>query len=130
MSVKMQLDDGVILTFIAPWTWDECELLSPAIQTAFDSASDPIDLIVDLRQAGNIPNDVISQLRDAYAEGMDNLDEYIFVGASPEFELELSVADRYLTAIGGVLNYRFVDTMEEAQRVSKWKNLLRELVVS
>lgn len=131
MSVSIQWDNpehtALILTFTAPWVWDEYEVISDTIQVAFESVSNDIDLIIDLRHAGkHIPDHVMSQLRDAYSDGTPNLDQYIFVGATPQFIQQLSIADRYFTALGGTLDYQCVDTLEEAQRHSLWKHLIQQ----
>ena len=129
MSISIQWDNpektALILTFVAPWRWDQYETISDTIQHAFDSASTNIDLIIDLRHAGtHIPDHVLSQLRDAYADGTPNLDQYIFVGASTQFIQQLLIADRYLTALGGALDYECVDTMKAARRINQWKQLI------
>lgn len=133
MSVTIDWDNpdktALIMTLIAPWTWDEIEDLSPDIQNEMDSVAHDLDLIIDLRQAGEVPATMMEQLRDAYAGGMTHLGEYIFVGASETFIAQLLVADRFLTAMGGTLDYRCVDTMEEARRISYWKLLLRPYAV-
>ena len=130
MSVSIQWDNpqktALIMTITTPWSWNNLESLSDAIEEAFDSVSYDIDMIIDLRSAGKqVPDHVLSQLRDAYAEGTSNLDQYIFVGATSQFIQQLSIADRYFTALGGMLNYQCVDTMEEAQRVTQWKQLIQ-----
>ena len=86
MSISIRWDNpektALLLTFVAPWRWDEYEVISDTIQHAFDSVSANIDLIIDLRYAGkHIPDHVLAQLRDAYAGATSNLDQYIFVGA-------------------------------------------------
>lgn len=133
MSVTIHWDNpdqtALIMTLKTPWTWDEIEALSPAIGAEMDAVVHDVDLIIDLRQSGDVPMSMMDQLRDAYAEGMSNLGQYIFVGASEKFVAYLSVADRYLTAMGGTLDYRCVDSMEEARRISYWKHLLRPYAV-
>lgn len=128
MSVSIQWNTpektALILTFTAPWTWDQYEELSDNIQTTFDSVIYDIDLIVDLSKAGDIPESTLNQLRDAYAGGMSNLGQYIFVGATPEFIQQLDVVDHYLTILGGLLSYDCVETLEDAQRVVRWKRLV------
>ena len=129
MSISIQWDNpdqtALVLTFIAPWTWDEYEAISDTIQKAFESVTNNIDLIIDLHHAGiHVPDHVLAQLRDAYADDVTNLDEYIFVGASSTFIQQLIIADRYLTALGGALDYQCVDTIDEARRINQWKQLL------
>ena len=129
MSISIKWDNpektALILTFVAPWRWDEYEVISDTIQQAFDSVSTNIDLIIDLRYAGHhIPDHVLSQLRDAYADATPNLDQYIFVGANSLFIQQLTIADRYLTALGGALDFQCVDTLEDARRINEWKQLL------
>ncbi len=129
MSVSINWNNpektALILTFTAPWTWDEYEILSADIQTAFDSVLYDIDLIVDLSKAGDIPHSTLSELRDAYADGMSNLGQYIFVGATPQFIQQLGIADHYLTILGGFLSYECVETLDDAQRVVRWKRLVQ-----
>ncbi len=129
MSISIQWDNpdqtALVLTFTAPWTWAEYEAISDTIQKAFDSVSNNIDLIIDLHHAGtHVPDHVLAQLRDAYSDDVSNLDEYIFVGASTTFIQQLTIADRYLTALGGALDYQCVDTIDQARRINQWKQLL------
>lgn len=129
MGVSFKWDNpektALVLEFNAPWQWREYEILSHEIQRAFDSVEHKVDLIIDLRNAGDIPKSIMYELRDAYAGGMSNLDQYIFVGADAEFVKDLDVADRYFTAMGGFLSYDCVETMANARRIIRWKQLLR-----
>ena len=123
MSISIQWDNPE-KTALIPWHWNEYESLSDRIEDMFNSTTRDIDLIIDLSYAGDIPADVVAQLRDAYADGEPNLGQYIFVGASSQFVEQLAIADRYFTALGGTLDYRCVDTLAEAQRINRWKNLI------
>lgn len=130
MSVIIHWDNpqqnALVLTFTAPWTWDEYEAISERIEQHFESATDEVDLIVDMRSAGDVPQHLFSQFREAYADTTPNLGQYIFVGATPEFLDYLAVIDHYLTALGGQLDYRCADTFNDAQRISYWKHLKRQ----
>lgn len=115
---------GLILTFMSPWTWDEYEILSDTIRRSFESVDYAVDLIVDLRDVGDIPADVVSYLRDAYASDTPNLRQYIYVGVPVDFIETLAVADRYYSALGGELQYRCVESLKEAKRLSLWAHLV------
>lgn len=116
MSVTIHLeDDALVMTFKSPWTWDEYQQIEADIERLFHLAAEDVDLIIDLRDAGNMPESVLARLRDAYADGTDNLRQYIFVGAQPSFVEAFKTADRYYTALGGRLKYTFVDSMDEAR---------------
>lgn len=133
MSVTIHWDNpqqtALVLTFTAPWTWDEYEAISETIQQHFESATDEVDLIVDMRSAGDIPQHLFSQFRDAYADTTPNLGQYIYVGATSAFMDHMAIVDRYLTALGGQLDYRRADTFNDAQRISYWKHLKRQHIV-
>lgn len=112
----------LILTFHAPWTWNEYEQISPAIEHAFHSTDNTVDFIIDLRDAGEMPDDVLNRLRDAYADATVNLGGYIFIGADANFKTLLEVADNYYSTLGGRLNYIFVDTLEDAVEALNWRD--------
>lgn len=116
MNVTINLEsDALVMTFKAPWTWADFDALESRIEELFNSVPYDVDLIIDLREAGAMPESVMARLRDAYADGTDNLRQYIFVGASPEFIEAFKTADRYYTALGGRLAYTFVSSMDEAR---------------
>jgi hypothetical protein len=96
------------LTFTAPWTWDEFEQVSRQIEAAFASVRHTVDLVVDITAAGDLPEDGLFRLRNVYSDPTPNLGEYRFVGASREFQLQFEAVDRYYTALGGKLDYRFI----------------------
>lgn len=96
------------LTFTSPWTWDEFEQVSQQIEAAFASVPHTVDLVVDITAAGDLPSDGLFRLRNVYSDPTPNLGEYRFVGASPAFQLQFEAADRYYTALGGKLDYRFL----------------------
>jgi hypothetical protein len=106
---------SLILTFAMPWRWDDYEQLSAHIEAAFASVPHPVDLVIDVRAAGTIPAEALHELGKAYADATPNLGEYVFVGASAHFRGLFAAAHRYYTALGGQLNYRFVDALETAK---------------
>ncbi len=128
VSIKWNSPDisALVLTFTAPWQWRDYDAISETIQQMFESTVNEIDLIIDLQDAGQIPDDVFVHFRDAYADAVPNLGQYIFVGASSWFIERLTVVDHYLSALGGTLDYRFADTLDQAQLISQWNTLIRK----
>ncbi len=117
MSVAFQWTNpqrtALTLTFAAPWTWDEFERVSPKIEQEFATVDHPVDLLIDLRDAADtVPDGSMVYLRDAYADGLANLREYVFIGAPEAFKMLFMAVDRYYTALGGRLAYRFADAGE------------------
>ena len=122
MSVTVHWDTPakrqLVLTFVALWTWDEYDGISDDIERAFNSTGNTVDFFIDLRQAGDMPADVIRRLGDAYWDATSNLRGYVFIGASAHFKTMLTVADNYYPMLGGRLVYTFVETLEEARNVA------------
>lgn len=108
---------ALVMTFTAPWTWAEFEEVSLRVERAFASVSHRVDLIIDMTAAGEIPDSALDRLRNSYADPTINLGDYIFVGAGDDFKAILAVADRYYTALGGSLDYRFMTTLDELNPV-------------
>src|SRR5262245_57269342 len=108
---------ALLLTFTAPWTWDDFEQVSQSIESAFASVDHTVDLIIDVSWAGELPSNTLDRLRDTYADATSNLGCYIFVGATDAFKTLLTIADRYYTALGGRLDFRFADTLDEVLKI-------------
>ncbi len=124
MGVYIDWDDeaeeqALRLTFSAPWTWAEFDSINDDIERAFNSKSNLVTLMIDLRDAGEMPIEVIHRLRDAYADATYNLDRYIFIGASEHFKTLITVADNYYTMLGGHLDFTFAATLDEARHLLK-----------
>lgn len=124
MGVYVNWDDEVEkrvlhLTFNAPWTWADFEAIDDDIERAFNSTSNIVTLLIDLRHAGEMPIEVIHRLRDAYADATYNLDRYIFIGVSEHFKTLITVADNYYTMLGGHLDFTFAETLDEARHLLK-----------
>jgi len=119
MSVTATWDDtrqqAIVLTFTAPWTWAEFEVARDTIGAMIGGIRHEIDLIIDVRDGGKLPEDAIRWLRRSYASEELLIRRHILVGA-PDFVRELfDVADRYYTALGGFLEFAFVASIEEAR---------------
>jgi hypothetical protein len=103
MPVSIRWSDprrqSLLLTFTAPWTWDQYEALSGDIDAAFDSVPHTVDLVIDVTEAGTLPEDALFRLRNSYSSPIVNIGEYIFVGATDEFKKLFEAADRYYTAL-------------------------------
>jgi hypothetical protein len=116
MAVSLRWSDprktSLLLTFTAPWTWDQYEALSDNIDEALASVSHTVDLVIDISDAGAMPEDALFRLRNSYSSPIQNLGAYIFVGATDEFKRLFEAADRYYTALGGELDYRFIDLVD------------------
>lgn len=121
MSVTATWDNdektAILLTFTAPWTWEAFEQTRDQITAMLHDVNDEIDLIIDVRNGGDIPEDAIRRLRRAYSGAALTLRRYILVGAPKSVQELFGVADRYYTALGGFLEFSFVDTLEEARNL-------------
>ncbi len=121
MSVTTTWDNdektAILLNFTAPWTWEEFEQTRDQITTMLQNVNHEIDLIIDVRSGGDIPEDAIRRLRRAYSGDALMLRRYILVGAPKPVQELFGVADRYYTALGGFLEFAFVDTLEEARNL-------------
>ena len=89
MSIDVQWHDdtqrAVRLTFHAGWTWQG---LTAAIDTAdglIGSVAHPVDLLIDLRQAGRLPGDFMQAAGEVFASGEARANEgrRIVIGAGP-----------------------------------------------
>lgn len=89
MSIDVRwIDDtqrAVILTFHPGWTW---QALYAAIDTAdglIGSVTHPVDLLIDLRQAGRLPGDFMQAAGEVFASGEARANEgrRIVIGAGP-----------------------------------------------
>jgi hypothetical protein len=113
MAVSLQWHDAqksaLKLTFTAPWTWDDYEQLSPEIEAAMESVEHPVDLVIDLSEAGDLPEQALYHLRNAYSDTSPNRGQYIFLGATDVFKTLFEAVDRHYTALGGELEYQFVE---------------------
>ena len=129
MGVQISWDDearqALRLTFYAPWTWAEYDAISDDIEHKFNSTSNLVTLLIDLRNAGEMPIEVIHRLRDAYADATYNLGGYIFIGASEHFTTLMTVADNYYTMLGGHLDFTFAATWDEARNLLKQSSINR-----
>lgn len=103
---------ALILSFMTPWTWEHYEAVSRDLTAAFASVSHTVDLVVDMTYAGRLPHDSLYQLRNVYGNDTPNLGRFIFVGATNEFKTMMLTADRYYTALGGQLDFCFVDALD------------------
>jgi hypothetical protein len=104
---KDEHKSALVLTFNAPWTWDDFERVDADIEHAFHSVTHTVDLVIDLHNAGPLPDDIFYRMRDAYADATDNIGQYVFLGAPDDFGETMAVVDRYYTALGGRLEFRF-----------------------
>jgi hypothetical protein len=66
-----------------------------------------VDVLINITDVGTIPDDAMFRMSELYAEALPNLGEYIFIGAPEGFKSLMGVTDRYYTALGGNLAYRF-----------------------
>lgn len=117
MAVSIRWSDprknSLLLTFTAPWTWEEYEAVSPEIDAAMASVPHVVDLVIDVTLAGELPDDALQRLANSYADPTPNMGQYIFVGASDEFRMLFEAVDRYYTALGGELEYSFVSALDD-----------------
>lgn len=121
MSVTATWDNdektAIVLTFTAPWTWEDFVQAREEITRMVSDGSHEIDLIIDAQKGGKMPDDAVRWLRRAYSGEALTLRRYILVGASKAVREMFTVADRYYTALGGFLEFAFVDTLDEARNL-------------
>ena len=118
VSVRWYNEDkrALVLTFVAPWGWDDFAQVDQDLEYGFSSVLHTVDLLADLRQAGSMPMDVVDLLADAYADATPNIGRYIFLGADETFKQQLETAESYYRVFGGHIDYVFVETMGQAHR--------------
>lgn len=98
---------AIVLKFTAPWTWDEYERVGTELEAMVQSVNHTVDVLIHIAEAGAIPTDSMFRLRELYHSTLPNLGEYVFIGAPDGFKSLMTVTDRYYTALGGALDYRF-----------------------
>jgi hypothetical protein len=76
-----------------------------------------VDLVIDVSNAGNLPEDALFRLRNSYSSTIPKLGTYIFVGATDKFKRQFEEADRYYTALGGSLDYCFLELIDSEATV-------------
>lgn len=119
MSVFVNWDNlaktAIRLSFVAPWSWAEYEIMSHKIEALMYSVVHKVDLIIDVRSVGEMPKNSLAELANSYADTNPNLGRYILVGVPETFQNLMRAADRYYTALGGHLQFTFVDSLAEAR---------------
>lgn len=57
---------AVRLSFVAPWSWTEYEFMSHKIDAYMTSVVHPVDLIIDVRKVGDIPEFALAELANSF----------------------------------------------------------------
>jgi hypothetical protein len=89
MSIDVDWMDGtrqaVRLTFQPGWTWQGLYAAISAADGLIGSVTHPVDLLIDLRQAGRLPGDFMQMAGKVFASGeaRSNEGRRIVVGAGP-----------------------------------------------
>lgn len=107
------------LSFQHGWTWPE---LHKAIQQADDlitSVTHPVNLVIDIRQAGGLPRDFMTAAGELFAQGeaRPNEGRKVVVGAGVLIRAGYSA---FLKIYGDKLQNRpflFANSLEEARQV-------------
>lgn len=103
----------ILVTFDEDWTWEDFMSIVAHAQQLNRAVSEPIQIIVDIRQTTLVPKDTIKQSRDLSKKlNYEAFDRIIVVGAVPL----VKAVHRFLLVIDNRIAERmlFVDTMEEA----------------
>jgi hypothetical protein len=101
------------LQFLAPWTWEEHEAVRDDLDDMLHSVSHEVDLVIEADTTQDIPQETLMHLRRAFGNTNSNVRRYILVGMPQAIHEMFDVAERYYTALGGSLEFVFVDHFDD-----------------
>jgi hypothetical protein len=107
----------ILLEFKRGWTWGDLRAALQQADTMITSVEHTVHLIVDIRAAGGIPADFITQAGDMFAQGAarPNEGKKIIIGAGMMIRMAYRT---FVSTFGSHMKNRpflFADSMTEAQ---------------
>ena len=121
MSVHVEWDNAertaLRWTYIGRWTWGEYDDALRTAYTLMETVANAIDYIVDVRQMGILPPDVVKRVKAQYLQQPDKLRYLLAVGFDPNLRLFWDTFTDLPYARHLKLTY--FDTLEDAREFSK-----------
>lgn len=121
MSVHVEWDNpdktAIRWTFVGRWTWGEYDDALKIALSLLESANHPTDYIVDVRQMGILPPDVVKRVKAQYLQQPEKLRYLIAVGFDANLRLFWDTFTDLPYARHLKMNY--FETLEEARDFSR-----------
>lgn len=119
MTVNAKWDNPeqnrVILSFQHPWTWIEFEAANAQLDQLFRSASQRVDLILDITEGGFPPGNAIPHFKRVSEKRHPNLGQIAVVGLPGFFRGTLNVIQSVYRGHYQSPDFLFFRTLEKAR---------------
>jgi hypothetical protein len=121
MSVHVEWDNpdkrAIRWTYVGRWTWGEFDDALKAANALLETVDHPVDYLVDVRQMGILPPDVVKRVKAEYLEQPEKVRYLLAVGFDVNLRLWWDTFTDLPYAHHLKLNY--FETLDEARAYSE-----------
>ena len=113
------LDDVFLLTFEAPWTWDQFYGKMDERKALIEERGEPgpFPMIIDVRKSGPVARDSITQMKRMFTSPDPTAGIHIVVGGGMVLKMLYDATMKVYTAMGKSQTLYFAANIEEAEAI-------------
>ncbi len=115
VSWRNDRQTAITICYQRPWDWAEFETARIQLLALLEGTHHPVDLILDVRQAGAPPDGAINRFHKTLQTNHPNTRQVIFLGERYLVTSFLDVLLRVYGRFNSASLIRFVDSLEEAE---------------